>query len=267
MGSKTFPGARWARSTLVGGLVAALATVVFVASANGTIFYTPYDDRHQVPNTAVNPYSAVVEITLGLDDAGVNLGACTGWLYAPNMIATAAHCVYVDPSKVAGGYVHTSGMRVWPGINGSTATTPFPSCGVVASHVASGYLSGVYSFGPQFDYAALKLDCTFGSPPGMLNYSLPPTVGYATRVVGYPSDKAWDTQWYSDDQVRTFDAYLVYYANDTVERMSGAPVMEWTGSAWTVVAIHSRGCNTSYNCGPRITSTVANDLYNWRYYG
>lgn len=265
MGSTTFPGARWARSTLVGGLVAALTTLLttlaFVTPANADIIGT--DDRHQVPNTTVNPYSAVVEITLGLDDAGVNLGACTGWMYAPNMVATAAHCVYVDPARVAGGYVHTSGMRVWPGINGSTATSPFPSCGVVASHAASAYISGDW----RFDYAALKLDCTVGNQTGVLNYGLQPTVGYATRLVGYPYDKAWDTQWYSDDQVRTFDAYLVYYANDAVTRMSGSPVMEWTGSAWNVVAIHSRGYNSSYNVGPRITSAVSSDLYNWRYYG
>lgn len=244
--------------TLTGGLIALLMMLVFVTPAKAAIIGT--DDRRQIGNTTVYPYSAVVEITLGRDDAGNSLGACTGWMYAPNMVATAAHCVY-DPAVVAGGYFRTSGMRVFPGINGSTA--PYPSCGVVASHAAAAYVNGDW----RFDYAALKLDCTVGNQTGVLNYGVQPTVGYTTRVVGYPSDKTAHTQWYSDDQVRTYDAYLVYYGNDTVSRMSGSPVMEWTGSAWNVVAIHSRGYNSSYNTGPRITSAVANDLYNWRYYG
>jgi glutamyl endopeptidase len=240
--------------------VAAIATLTFVAPAHADIIGT--DDRHQIGNTTVNPYSAVVEIVLGTDDAGRSLGRCSGWMYAPNMVATAAHCVY-DPSVVSGGYFHVSGMRVWPAINGSTSSAPYGSCGVVASHAATAYINGDW----RSDYAALKLDCSVGNQTGVLDYGTQPTVGYSTRLVGYPSDKALDTQWYSDDQVRTYDPYLVYYSNDTVTRMSGSPVMEWTGYAWTVVAIHSRGYDANYNVGARITSTVANDLYNWEYYG
>lgn len=253
--------------TLVGGLVAALMMLVFVAPANASIIGT--DDRHQVPNTTANPYSAVVEITLGYDDAGRSLGACTGWLYASNMVATSAHCLY-DSTVVAGGYFHTSGMKVWPGINGSTTSAPFGSCGVTASHVSAAFVSSYPSYAssggdPRVDYGAIKLNCSVGNQTGLLNYGLQPTAGYATRVVGYPSDKPVDTQWYSDDQVRTWDSYLLYYSNDTVKRMSGSPVMEWTGTAWNVVAIHSRDYDTTYNQGPRITSTVSNDLYNWQY--
>jgi glutamyl endopeptidase len=250
------PSARRFLAALTGGLIAVLMMLVFVAPAKADIIGT--DTRQPVPNTTVNPYSAVVEIVLGYDDAGKSLGRCSGWMYAPNMVATAAHCVY-DPAVVAGGYFHVSGMKVTPGINGTSK--PFPSCGVVASRAASSYINGDW----RYDYAALKLDCSVGSQTGVLNYGLQPTVGYATRVVGYPSDKTLDTQWYSDDQVRTYDAILLYYGNDTVTRMSGSPVMEWTGSAWNVVAIHSRGYNTSYNTGPRITSAVSNDLYNWQF--
>jgi V8-like Glu-specific endopeptidase len=96
-------------------------------------------------------------------------------------------------------------------------------------------------------------------------YQLTATTTYAYSAV--------DTQWCSDDQVRAADAYQVFYANDTAPRMSGSPVMEWTGSAWNVVAIHTMGVHgtaynhCTYNHGTRITSTVANDLYNWQYYG
>ena len=256
MGSTTLPIARWARSTLIGGLAAALTTLTLVTPAHAAII--PPDDRYPIGDTTVYPYSAVAEITLGYDDAGVNMGACTGWMYAANMVATAAHCVY-DPARVSGGYFHISGMKVWPAINGSSA--PYGSCTVLASHAATAYING----DSRYDYAALKVSCS--KQPPTLNYGITPTVGAPTRVVGYPNDKPVDTQWGSDATVYTYDSAQVWYANDTVKRESGAPVMEWTGSAWNVIAIHSGPYSPSYNVGVRITSAVSNDLYNWEYYG
>jgi len=250
---------------LIGGLMAMLMTVVLAAPTNAEIIGTT-NDLHRVPDTTAYPFSAVVEITLGTADDGSNLGACTGWMYAPNMVATAAHCVY-DPAKVADGYFHVSGMKVWRGINGSTSTAPYGSCGVTASRAAAAYINGDW----RFDYAALKLNCPVANQP-VLNYdAVAPGIAWPTRVVGYPHNAQYptmyptDTQWYSDGKVGNYDAYLVYYDNDTENRMSGSPVMMWTGTAYKVVAIHSRGYNASYNTGPRITSAVVTDLSNWKY--
>src|SRR5215212_9133108 len=118
MRSTTFPGTRWARSTLVGGLVAALTTLVFAVPAQADIIGT--NDLKPIPNTTAPPYSAVVEITIpGTDFDGVPLGRCTGWMYAPDMVATAGHCIY-NKAAVTGGWFDFGGMTVWPGINGST---------------------------------------------------------------------------------------------------------------------------------------------------
>ncbi|HST47561.1 trypsin-like serine peptidase [Jatrophihabitans sp.] len=241
-------------------------TLVFVAPANASIIYDPNDDRYQLTATTTPPYSSVVEILLP-----GSLGRCTGWMYAPNMVATAGHCVY-DKTAVTNGTFDITGMTVWPGRNGTS--TPYGSCGVVASYVPAGWTSGQTSTQPgneAFDYGALKLNCTIGNSTGLLSYGANPTLGYSTRVCGYPYDKTVDTMWCSDNTVRAADAYQVYYANDTVKRMSGSPVMEWTGTAWNVIAIHTMNVHgtapnhSSYNHGTRITSTVANDLYNWRY--
>ena len=264
-------------SALIGGLFAVLMTLVFVAPADSSIIWNPDDNRIHVDTTGF-PYNAIVEITTPEKDlAGKPIGWCTGWLYAPNMVATAGHCVY-DKRAVTNGYFDTTVMRVWPGINGST--TNAKSCGVVKSYVPTSWTSGQSSTqggNEYYDYGALKLDCNIGT--GVLNYGLQPTVGAFTRICGYPRDKPNHTQWCSDDQVRAVDAYnlQVFYANDTCKRMSGAPVMLWTGSAWSVTAIHTYGKHGSaadgtiyynhytYNHGTRITSTVSNDLYNWRY--
>jgi len=262
---------RWARAVL-GGLFAVLMMLVFVAPADADIIA---NNRVQVGDTTVFPYSAIGEIVIAENDnSGKPLGACTGWLYESNMVATAGHCVY-DATKVTGGWFDTTVMTFWPGVNGDysdgSPNAPYGSCGVVASYASAQWQA---SQDPRFDYGALMLDCSVGNQTGVLNYGAAPTVGYTTRLCGYPDDKAVDTQWCSDDQVRAFDDYQVYYRNDTTHRMSGSPVMEWTSTGWNVVAIHAYGRylqsndynHYTYNYGTRITDAVYTDLYNW-YYG
>jgi len=237
--------------------VAALTSLVLVAPADATVIGT--DGRYRITATTTFPYSAVVEIVLPS-----GLGRCTGWMYGPNMVATAGHCVY---DKAKGGWFDIKAMKVWPGINGSTA--PYGSCGVVDSYAPPEWVAG---WNEAFDYAALRLDCTVGNQTGVLNYGMQPTVGYQPRLCGYPADKPVSTQWCDDDEIKAYDAYQVFYLHDTYTRMSGGPVMGWTGSAWSVIAIHTTGLHgtgnhASYNHGTRITSTVSNNLWNWQYYG
>jgi len=280
----TIPRTRRSMPALIGGLVAVLMMLVFAAPAKATVV-GPTNDLTHTSDTTVKPYSAVVEIILGTADIGINagksLGACTGWMYASNMVATAGHCVY-DPKDVSGGWVHVTGMKVWPGINGDysdgTPYAPYGSCLVTKVYASSTYVNTYPSYASssgdvRYDYGALRLDCTKGNQTGVLTYDgngLPPDVGAQTQVVGYPHNGTLyptDTQWHSPGHVYTYDNNLVYYDNDTETRMSGGPVMESTSSGWKVVAIHSRDWNASYNAGPRITSAVVTDLYNWWYYG
>jgi len=255
---------------LIGGLFAVLMTLVFVAPANAAIIGGT-DDRIHV-DTAGPPYNTIVEITIPGKNVytGKALGRCTGWLYAPNMVATAGHCVY-DKTAVANGYFDTRGIRVWPGINGST--TNAKSCGVVKSFVPDNWKAGqsqTVGGSPAFDYGAFKLDCSPALQP-VLKYGRQPTVGDITRICGYPKDKATDTQWCSDGHVQAVDYYLVYYDNDTCVRESGAPVMAWTGE-WNVTAIHGYGRDpyntdynrSTYNFGVPVAGTVSANLSTWQ---
>jgi glutamyl endopeptidase len=256
-----FSGKRRSVLALVGGLFAVLMTLVFVAPADSTIIR---NNRVQTGTTSF-PYNSIVEITTPEKDIyGKPLGFCTGWLYAPNMIATAGHCVY-DKKAVTNGYFDTTVMRVWPGISGST--TNAKSCGVVKSYVPTSWTSGQSEY---YDYGALKLDCPLATP--LFKYGLQPIIGDITRVCGYPRDKPIHTQWCSDDAVREIETLQVFYANDTCKRVSGAPVMVWKNSEWNVTAIHTTGTHATpdyynhfyYNHGTRITSTVSADLSTWK---
>jgi len=279
----TIPRTPRSLPALIGGLIALLTMVMFAAPAKAMVI-PPYNDLTPTSNTTVQPYSAVVEITLGTADTGVNkgksLGACTGWMYASNMVATAGHCLY-DPKDVSNGWVPVTGMKVWPGINGDysdgTPYAPYGSCLVTKSYASTTYVNTYSSYASsgdvRYDYGALRLNCSVGNQTGVLTYDgngMPPTPGAQTQVIGYPHNGTTyptDYQYHSPGSVYTYDNNLVYYDNDTETRMSGAPVLQSTSSGWKVVAIHSRDYNTSYNTGPRITSAVVTDLYNWWYYG
>ncbi|HEV2888387.1 MAG TPA: trypsin-like serine protease [Jatrophihabitans sp.] len=250
-------------SALIGALFAMLMTLVFVAPADSTIIQ---NNRIHVDTTGF-PYRAIVEITIpGTALDGTPMGRCTGWLYANNMVATAGHCVY-DTRLVTGGWFDTKGIRVWPGINGSTTNAPYKSCGVVKSYAPTSWTAGQDE---RFDYGAFRLDCPIGDTTGFLDYGMyPPAVGDFTRVCGYPRDKALDTQWCSDGHVRATETYQTFYDNDTCIRNSGSPVMYWTPYGyWSVIAIHTTsthgsGNHLAYNHGTSITNTVYTDLSTW----
>ena len=252
-------------SALTAALVALFMTLVLVTPAKADVIYDPNDDRYPLTATTTSPYSSVVEILLP-----GSLGKCSGWMYASNMVATAGHCVY-DKTAVTNGWFDTSAMVVWPARNGTS--TPYGQCRVTASYAPAGWTAGQTSTqrgNEAYDYGALKLDCSVGNQTGLLSYGATPAVGYTTRICGYPADKTVDTMWCSDNTIRATDAYQVFYANDTYTRMSGSPVLEWTGTAWNAVAIHTMNrhgtasTHLNYNHGTRITATVASDLNTWK---
>ncbi|HEX8081460.1 MAG TPA: trypsin-like serine protease [Jatrophihabitans sp.] len=256
MRSANFPRTRWFRSTLLGGLIAALMTLVCVAPADAKVF-SP-EDRVQ-PNTTVFPYRAVVEIWSTDTQDG-----CTGWMYGPDMVATAAHCLYTST-----GWIDFSKVEVWPGRQG--ATTPYPMCRIKSVGVPPEWTT---SRDERFDYAAIKLNCTVGNQTGWFNYGSQTgtLVGYPQRICGYAKDKPIHTQWCSDDQVRASDAYQLFYQNDTYYRTSGAPVLQYNANGtWFVMGIHTyqpnhgTGNHSLYNHGTRITDILEADLYSWRY--
>jgi glutamyl endopeptidase len=195
-------------------------------------------------------------------------GRCTGWLYGPDVVATAGHCVH--SGGTAGAWM--TGVRVWPGYDGTVA--PFGSC--TARWLAS--VNGwTVSASELFDYGVIKLNCTVGNTVGWYGFwwqtaslNLLPTI-----ISGYPGDKPFE-QWLSVDQVRATQTNQVFYSNDTIGGMSGSPVWQDRppGSAFCsngpcVMAIHAYGLHgasphDAFNHGTRIREPVFNNLITWR---
>jgi len=244
----------------------ATATAGSSAPALGTNSIFGPDNRIRISPATSVPASAVVQITRNGN------AHCTGWLYGPDIVATAGHCVHTGGS---GGTWYT-GLTVWPGRDGSS--TPFGSCSVRLLHSVSGWTT---NGDEAYDYGALKLNCTIGYSTGWFGYwwQSASLAGTSTLINGYPGDKPFGQQWRGDSVARTVavsQTNQVFYSNDTAGGMSGSAVYQNrpAGSAFCAgycsMAIHAYGFphgaypHNTYNHGTRITEARFNNLKSWK---
>lgn len=222
------------------------------------------DDRTEVDPTTTFPARAVALITLQFGESAY---WCTGWLYGPNVVATAGHCVH------SGGPdgVWANSVYVYPGQNG--LTSPY---GVCAAKWLASVVGWVRQEREDHDYGAIKLDCSIGTVTGWFGYFWQPTrlTGQPSTINGYPGDKPL-TQWQSRDRIRYSGSHQLFYANDTIAGMSGSPVYGYRlpGSpdcaGYCAMAIHGYGLHgrfphNAYNHGVRIRKAVVSNLKSWK---
>jgi len=224
------------------------------------------DNRIRINPTTSFPASAVVFITRN------GAGHCTGWLFGPDIVATAGHCVHTGGS---GGTWYT-GLAVWPGRNGASA--PFGSCAPRLLHSVTGW---TVNGDETFDYGAIKLNCTIGNTTGWFGYwwQSATLAGFSTLINGYPGDKPFGQQWRGDSVARTVavsQTSQIFYTNDTAGGMSGSAVYQFraSGSAFCTgqcsMAIHAYGFphgaypHNTYNHATRITEARFNNLQSWK---
>lgn len=238
-----------------------MATVARGAERAGTRSVIGYDSRRRV-YTNLYPSRAIVFIELN----GAHL--CTGFMYSPNMVATAGHCVHTGGST--GAWRSRIQMRVYAGRDG--AASPFGFCTVARLHSVTGWTQ---SANPRFDYGAMRLNCTVGSTVGWFGLYAPSDsvlLNSPAIVSGYPGDKPRD-QWTSSDKIRQVIPEMIAYRMDTIGGHSGSPVWhdrdEATSAsgAWAI-GVHNYGTGlglfNNANSAARLSSARITNYVNWR---
>lgn len=188
---------------------------------------------------------------------------CTGWMISRNTVATAGHCVHSGGSS--GSWYAASTLRVYPGYDG-TGLGPYGSCTVRNSWSVSGW---TVSGSADFDYGAMRINCTIGSTTGWFGLYVPSALTDQNMIIsGYPGDKP-RTQWTSSDRIRSVTAYRMFYRADTVGGHSGSPLWNdrngglQTNGAWAI-GIHAYGANSAnMNSGAWLRSPVVTNMINW----
>lgn len=190
---------------------------------------------------------------------------CTGYMYSPSMVVTAGHCVHTGGS--AGTWRTASLYKIYPGRDG--VSSPYGFCTVNRLRSVTGW---TVSANPQYDYGAMRLNCTVGNTVGWFGlYDPAVPIAQPAIVTGYPGDKPL-TQWTSSDKIRDASTTQISYRADTIGGNSGSPV--WndkdealaTNGAWAF-GVHNYATGTfgsNANSAVRLSAARISNYVLWR---
>jgi glutamyl endopeptidase len=226
------------------------------------------NDLKPVPDTTKYPFRAVVLITFNeWHDPPNQIHRCTGFFISKDTVATAGHCVSAEDSRK---YNPIDTYTIKPAYNGSPV---FPPC--TARWLATTY-GWLIENDVDYDYAAIKLDCSEGLNTGWFGLSAkssvtadnPPT----TAVInGYPGGKVIPNkkklQYRATGEVVGFGDEMVHYDTDELEGVSGAPVWYRGKSPCVACAFAVNSGSTRlpfrYNWGRLLNGAAKENLVRW----
>ncbi len=211
-------------------------------------------DTRERTYTTTYPARAKVLITF-------SAGRCSGVMISKSTVSTAGHCLHKG-SGGSGGWYPRSSYKIYAGADG--ASKPYGVCTAKSLHSVTGWTN---SGNEQFDYGAIKLNCTVGNTVGWYGFTTQKPKGKPSIVQGYPGDKPLQ-QWFSADKVARMDTNQIFYKNDTTGGVSGSAVW-WDKKGPFMIGIHGYGKHGSgdhakFNHGKRITSATFNNLKAWK---
>jgi glutamyl endopeptidase len=244
-------------------------------AGGGSAAETPIAPDRRVQVTATTTYPARATVWITFNKSASDTGwSCTGFMIAPNVVATAGHCVNYGASGGTG-FFQKSSFRIYPGRSG--ASSPYLCPGGTVARAEQLWTNATWnSSGAETnDYGAITLSCDLGNTTGYFGWtSAGHTVGSEVDTQGYPGDKPSGTQWDADNcstlatgtvqcTLAAVTAQQLFYRNDTAGGQSGSPLFRVTASGCTcAIGIHAYGLHGSSphstnNHGTRVNSTVS----------
>lgn len=211
----------------------------------------PHDNRIHTFDTRRFPFNTVCHLIRDFGD-GRLLGA-SGILISPNVLLTAAHCLYKH--HLGRGPVH---MYAIPG-RSDRDTLPFGRIKARRFHVPVSYIQAKGLKRRRHDYGVVVLQ----QPVRKITRYIPLRIYTTTQwrriakekpitVCGYPSDKPVGTQWHHQEYLRKATPTRFFYTVDTCPGHSGAPIWLSFDDRYFLAGIHTTGVTDeqgrSYGC-------------------
>ena len=239
----------------------------------------PIDNRLQEIATHRFPFNTICH--LGRDfGIGVRWG-CSGALFRPRRLITAAHCLFSLKINRA-----PARIMVAPGRR-DRDVLPYGQRAAIAAYVPRGFISARNRAERRAnDYGLVVLKRGF---PQLQRFMLLSSLSnreldrlqrekLKLTISGYPADRPVGTQWRHSEILRRYTSTRLLYSTDTCPGHSGSPVWVRHKGQAVIVAIHtsgildergrSHGCKKgtvmappgSLNSGVRLTPEVVANL-------
>lgn len=213
------------------------------------------DTRVQISSTTRSPWSWNCKLVIHAAN-GVKYHG-TGFLIGPCTVMTAGHCVHGGK-----GEQWMRKIEVIPGMKG--AQRPY------GTYISSNFRSvkpWTEDGKPTHDYGAIilgsnqKVGCKVGYF-GFAAYSDSTLKNMFVNTAGYPADKPFGTQWFTDGKIDKVESYRLHYMFDTFGGQSGSSVWRLTQNKRIAVGIHAYGgCP---NKATRIIKPVFDNMKAWK---
>lgn len=160
-----------------------------------------------------------------------DLGArCTGFLVAPRVVETAAHCLFIRKTGhfTPPGHVHF--------LLGYRAGTYRAHAHVQRLVIPAGYNPIVPTTTPLDDHALLVLDRSLISESQLLPF-VKPTVGMRAALAGYQQDRAEIAVGDTDCAIVSITGKLVAHNCSGTFGVSGAPLIVRAAQGWAIAGV------------------------------
>ncbi|RIK43483.1 MAG: hypothetical protein DCC58_09570 [Chloroflexi bacterium] len=211
----------------------------------------PPDERIRV-----SPAVSAIAFLESINQAETQVFECTGTFIAPDVLLTAAHCLYTED---LGGWA--SNIWVTPGMDGYDNFYPFGYDLAYNYWVPAAWYE---SFDELWDFGLIVMpNGNLGYATGWLEIGMLTTQSlldpnFKPTIIGYPGDKAHGTQWAGQKQAFVdVTNYVLYYDIDTYSGQSGSAVLRADDAV--IVGIHAHG-GSQLNDANRIDQSLLDAL-------
>lgn len=226
------------------------------------------DDRIQVTDTQFWPYRATAYIKTKYTNpetghvAAISYG--TGFIMGPNLLVTAAHCIYTNLTGY--GSVFPTTVEVYAGIDGETAAD---SSYVYYAEATTISVQKEYyeTFDTDYDWAAIELDWSLGDEVGYYGIiSNWYESGAEVYSYGYPGDKDDHTMWEAPGNLLRKTDYRYRFDFDVYKGQSGSPIFmtHENGNTYVCGIVTYEAAND--NGGTRFNSFIYHYIFSYRGY-